>query len=157
MTYAVHAHKLILTSMYTVYTYIYIYICVVPPPPPQRSTKINAITNIEFGRSWEGESALNHPNHFGIIFDSGWDPRSKIQDSWEVFPVNLGSNTGPNHPNHFGIIFDSGPDPRSKIQDCPALPTSNHLHMTILFNSSYSQACPHDHPCTHTSIHCKVI
>ena len=22
--------------------------------------------------------------------------------------------------------------------------------MTILFNSSYSQACPHDHPCTHT-------
>ena len=24
------------------------------------------------------ESALNHPNHFGIIFDSGLDPRSKI-------------------------------------------------------------------------------
>ena len=54
---------------------------------PQRCTKTNAITDIDFGRSWEGESALN--------------------------------------------------------QDCPALPTSNQLHMTILFNSSYSQACPH--------------
>ena len=28
------------------------------------------------------------PNHFGIIFDSGLDPRSKIQDSWDG---NLGS------------------------------------------------------------------
>ena len=84
------------------------------------------------------ESALNHPNDFGIIFDSGPDPKSKIQDSWEVFPRNLGSSTCLNHPNHFG------PDPRSNIQDvwevfsvnlgsstCP-----NHTnHFGIIFDS----------------------
>ena len=43
------------------------------------------------------------------FFDSGPDPRSKIQDPWEVFPRNLGSRTCPNHRNHFGIIVDSGP------------------------------------------------
>ena len=74
------------------------------------------------------ESSESFWNHFdsgpariiriiGIIFDSGLDPRSKIQDSWEVFSRNLGSSTCPNHPNHFGIIFDSGPNPRFKIQD----------------------------------------
>ena len=33
----------------------------------------------------------NGPNHLGIIFDSGWDPRSEIQDSWERLLGNLGS------------------------------------------------------------------
>ena len=78
----------------------------------------------------------NHPNHFGIIFDSGWDPRSKIPDSLRRPPRHLGSwiqariknyskmirmiraskqlfwifeGEALNHPNHFGIIFDSGP------------------------------------------------
>ena len=56
--------------------------------------------------------ALNHPNHFGIIFDSGMDPRSKIpgRSSQGILDPVLA-----NHANHFGIIFDSGPDPRSKI------------------------------------------
>ena len=31
--------------------------------------------------------------------------RGRIQDSWEVFPVNLGSSTCPNHPHHFGNLF----------------------------------------------------
>ena len=77
------------------------------------------------------ESALNHPNHFGIIFDSGpariiriilascliraWiqDPRSKIpgRSSQRILDPVLARI----HPNHFGIIFDSGLDPRSKI------------------------------------------
>ena len=62
-----------------------------------------------FPRNLGSSTCPHHPNHFGIIFDSGPDPRSKIQDVWEVFSVNLGSSTCPNHPNHFGIIFDSGP------------------------------------------------
>ena len=33
----------------------------------------------------------NHPNHFGIIFDSGWDPRSKIAQESLSGILNLGS------------------------------------------------------------------
>ena len=89
--------------------------------PPQRSTKLNVFRDIvgyfhphsswwlRQGRSLEGESALNHRNHFGIIFDSGICPESS---------ESIGNRFwfGESALNHrFGIIFDSGPDPRSKI------------------------------------------
>ena len=33
----------------------------------------------------------NHPNHFGISFDSGWDPRSKIAQESLPGILDLGS------------------------------------------------------------------
>ena len=33
----------------------------------------------------------NHPNHFGMIFDSGWDPRSKIAQESLPGILDLGS------------------------------------------------------------------
>ena len=45
----------------------------------------NTVSNLRYA------TCPNHPNHFGIIFDSGWDPRSKIQDCPGVSPRNLGS------------------------------------------------------------------
>ena len=45
----------------------------------------NTVSNLRYA------TCPNHPNHFGIIFDSGPDPRSKIQDSWERLLGNLGS------------------------------------------------------------------
>ena len=64
-----------------VQVHIYIYICY----PAQRSTKS------ALGVPIIALACPNHPNHFGIIFDSGWDARSKVpgRDSWAIW--DLGS------------------------------------------------------------------
>ena len=45
----------------------------------------NTVSNLRYA------TCPNHPHHFGIIFDSGADPRSKIlgRDSWAI--LDLGS------------------------------------------------------------------
>ena len=89
------------------------------------------IRNNEFGRSLEGESVDPRSKIHGRSFReswiqylpessescsnivvSGWDPRSQIQGSCEVFPRNLGSSTCQNHPNHFRTLLI-----RAGIQD----------------------------------------
>ena len=53
----------------------------------------NTVSNLRYA------TCPNNPNHFGIIFDSGPDPRSKIQDCPGVSPRNLGTrilDPGPN-------------------------------------------------------------
>ena len=118
-----------------VYTHFYIYIY---GTPPQRSTKFNATTDI-----------------VGYF---------RLQDCPEVCWQNLGSRLKPIEPIEISIgtkiqgprfpgktpeqswILDLGSEPRLKC---------NRFNR---FQSAYRpQACPHDHPCTHTSIHCKVI
>ena len=90
----------------------------------------NIVSNLRYA------TCPNHRSYFGIILDSAWDLRTKIQDCPGVSPRNLGSwiparvkndskmtrmirackqiiwvfeGGALNHPNHFGTLFDSGP------------------------------------------------